>query len=134
MTDTTKKCYHHPKRDAVAIINLGTSIDLDTPVCEKCLNLVGKDKVVRWLHPEEEPMTDQTPTQICDAYRAQLRRLYGDESADESYVDYSGGWFYINVAKRFPDGSVGKLSPTRAYRKQKVLQMIARLEEREPTQ
>jgi hypothetical protein len=30
------KCYHHPKRKADFITNLGTPIDLDTPVCALC--------------------------------------------------------------------------------------------------
>lgn len=41
-----EKCWHHPKRDATHISNLGTQLDLDTPVCEKCAQsiLVSKNQ------------------------------------------------------------------------------------------
>jgi hypothetical protein len=66
-----------------------------------------------------------TPQEICTEYREQLRRLYGDEIADKSQVDYIHGWFFIGIAKRYQDGSCGN-----AYRKIKVLEMIEQLKQR----
>lgn len=34
------KCYWHPDRPAEYIVNLGMSIDLDTPACKKCADRV----------------------------------------------------------------------------------------------
>ena len=48
-----KKCWHYPERDAVAITNLGAVIDLDTYVCQACLDKIvetwGEDKIVKRL-------------------------------------------------------------------------------------
>ena len=62
--------------------------------------------------------------ELCDAYRAELRRLYGDECADASRVDSSRGWYYISVAGRCGDGSYYTHGIASAYRKAKVIEMI----------
>lgn len=38
-----EKCWHHPRKDATYIINLGTKINLDSPVCDKCAMAVIAD-------------------------------------------------------------------------------------------
>lgn len=44
---------------------------------------------------------------VITDFRGALRALYGDKIADNSNIYYSGGWIYINIAQRFPDGSIG---------------------------
>lgn len=39
-----------------------------------------------------------TPDEICQEYRNQLRRLYGDEYVDRSRINYSQGWYYIKYS------------------------------------
>lgn len=51
--DDVTMCWHHPHREAVAVTNLGMAIDLDTPVCQKCLDKVGLDKLVRRISEEQ---------------------------------------------------------------------------------
>ncbi len=53
-------------------------------------------------------MTDSQ--QIIDAYREALRLVHGEERANESPIYYIQGWYYISIAQRFPDGSVGVYS------------------------
>jgi len=73
-----------------------------------------------------------TPDELCKAYRDELRRLYGDERADKSRADHHRGWYYINEARRWPDGSCGIIGAASAYRKQQVLEMLAVLQGRQP--
>lgn len=78
----------------------------------------------RSLHP----LDGRTAEELCLQYKAELARLYGTEIADASRCDYSGGWFYINKASRYQDGSVGDGSHmTRAFRRSNVTAMIATL-------
>jgi len=72
-----------------------------------------------------------TPNELCQAYRNELRRLYGDQVADASRVDYGRGWYYIGVARRFGDGSVGQggVMPD-CYRKAQVEEMLSNLKKR----
>lgn len=37
-------CWHHPKREATHIANLGTALDLDTPVCPACAAKIEADQ------------------------------------------------------------------------------------------
>lgn len=65
-----------------------------------------------------------TPQELCNAYRAELVRLYGEERARKSRADYAYGWYYINVAKRFDDGSVGTVGPATPCRRHVLAEMI----------
>ena len=77
-------------------------------------------------------MSDYSPTMICALYRQQLWRVYGKEICEASRVDYGRGWFYIGLAKRYSDGSVGNADMfVQAYRKKAVLEMIDNLRKRE---
>lgn len=73
-----------------------------------------------------------TPEELCNAYRAELARLYGKERARKSKVSYGRGWYYIDVAQHFADGSIGTIGPTPAYRKRQILEMLEGLRGREP--
>ena len=75
-----------------------------------------------------------TPDEVCAAYRAELARVYGEERAQKSRIDYGHGWYYINVAKHFDDGSVGTVTMPTAYRRKHVMEMIENLQRREPQQ
>lgn len=48
---------------------------------------------------------------IINDYREALRALYGSEIADKSDIYPSSGWIYINLARRFHDGSIGIVEP-----------------------
>lgn len=74
-----------------------------------------------------EIITPKTPKELCSTYREELRRLYGNKIADESRIYYGHGWYYINVAKEYPDGSIGCIGPAHAYRKNRVVAMIHNL-------
>lgn len=68
------------------------------------------------------------PLEICIEYQRLLWRIYGREIAEASRVDYGRGWFYIGLAKRYQDGSVGNADMfVTTYRKKKVLEMIDNL-------
>ncbi len=41
------KCWHHPKRDATHVGNLGTKFDLDSNLCAACASQVRRMKGAR---------------------------------------------------------------------------------------
>ena len=54
-------CWHHPNRKATQISNLGTAIDLDTPVCDKCaVNILAGRNQEPSINPNAtvRPITD----------------------------------------------------------------------------
>lgn len=72
---------------------------------------------------------------ILAEYRDQIRRLCGEERAKKSLIEYDRGWYYIELARKFPDGSIGIISDIKgasAYRKTQVLLMIKNLKKRQP--
>ena len=71
------------------------------------------------------------PQDVMDAYRAELRRLYGDEIAKETILYYKRGWYYLSMARRHRDGSVGAFTWTTPHRKKAILEMIENLRGRE---
>ncbi|MCP4537709.1 MAG: hypothetical protein GY832_11225 [Chloroflexi bacterium] len=71
-----------------------------------------------------------TPEELCQTYRAELRRVYGDERAQKSRVDYHRSWYYINVARKYEDGSIGPYGIAPAFRKSKVIELIRNLRKR----
>ena len=64
-----------------------------------------------------------TPDELCQAYREELRRLYGDEIAQQAQVGYKRGWYYI---------AFGWASIAQPYRKKQVLKMLETLRVRKP--
>ena len=75
---------------------------------------------------------DNGPEQVMDAYRAELSRLYGEDFADKTEFYYGGGWYYLNVAKRTPDGGVGVWGLPTCYRKIQIVEMTENLRKRQP--
>jgi hypothetical protein len=73
-----------------------------------------------------------TPEQTINGYREQLRRLYGDDVADKSELHYNRGWYYVNIARTFEDGSVGVLGAREAVRQKELLERTLRFKKREP--
>lgn len=74
-----------------------------------------------------------SPTEVCALYKKQLWRVYGKEICEASRVDYGRGWFYIGLAKRYSDGSVGNADMfVQTHRRKKVLEMIGILSQRSP--
>lgn len=71
-----------------------------------------------------------TNAEICNNYIDTLRLLYGDEIANKSNIYYIRGWFYINLAQRFDDGSVGSIGPATAHRKKQVIEYTNELQRR----
>lgn len=73
------------------------------------------------------------PEIIIKRYREALKKDFGKEIVDESEIRYLGyGWYLVNIARRYPDGSIGahsELNPQR-YRKKQLLEEIKRLEKR----
>lgn len=43
MPKVVDACWYHPKQVAVAILNMGTVLDFDTPVCAKCVKKIKED-------------------------------------------------------------------------------------------
>jgi len=61
---------------------------------------------------------------VTNDYREALRALYGDKIANKSNIYYSGGWIYINIAQKFPDGSIGAVGiADNGRRASKVIEM-----------
>ena len=75
-------------------------------------------------------MNEQGPEQVMDSYRAELGRLYGEDFADRTEFYYDRGWYYLNVAKRTPDGSVGVWGLPTCYRKRQIVKMTENLSKR----
>lgn len=71
--------------------------------------------------------------ELCRLYREQVARLYGKERAAASRVFYDRGWFYIVIASRYPDGSIGLGGRLPVgQRKRQVVERILNLATREP--
>ena len=70
------------------------------------------------------------PQEVMDAYRAELRRLYGDEIADKTKLAYGRGWYYLNVATKYRDGSVGAIGPGDPMRKAELIKRTENLRKR----
>lgn len=68
--------------------------------------------------------------EVMNAYRAELRRLYGDEVADKTELHYARGWYYLNIARKFRDGSVGTLGKADAMRGSWLVKMTENLRTR----
>ncbi len=47
-------------------------------------------------------------TEVISRCQAAVLALYGEEITAKSEVYYDRGWFYVAIARVFPDGSVGK--------------------------
>jgi len=77
-------------------------------------------------------MIDKTPEQVIDAYRAELRRLHGEDFADKTRLYHYRGWYYLNIAKILPDGSAGVWGIASCYRKRQIVEMTENLCRREP--
>ena len=67
------------------------------------------------------------PDDVIGAYDLALRHLYGEEIANATEIYHSRGWYYLNLAQRFPDGSIGAIGRANAYRKKQILAMAATL-------
>ena len=73
----------------------------------------------------------ETKSQIAvEKYKIALRKLYGNEICDKSNIYFSGGWCYVNLARRFPDGSIGTLGEADGYKAIALLEMAKVLERR----
>lgn len=62
---------------------------------------------------------------------AAVRAVYGESRAAKSEIYYSRGWFYVMIAREFPDGSVGRggMLPD-GLRYSKMMDLILELEGR----
>lgn len=70
---------------------------------------------------------------VIDNYRAELLRLYGEDIAANTKLYQSRGWHYLNMARRFNDGSVGVLGRASCYRKRQLIEMTENLRKRNPS-
>jgi len=70
------------------------------------------------------------PFEVMDEYRAALRDLYGDEIAQKTVLFYNKGWFYLNLAIRQSDGSVGAIGPAWPFRAKELQQKTITLRKR----
>lgn len=71
-----------------------------------------------------------SPEELCQAYLAEIARLYGEEMGEKSECNYVHGWFYVNLARKWQDGSVGPMGPANPYRRKKLEEMLANLRKR----
>lgn len=69
------------------------------------------------------------PDQLCDRVRETIRRARGRDTEVASRVYYSHGWYYVGIARKFPDGSIGLggVLPS-ALRRSQVIELIGRLQ------
>lgn len=68
-----------------------------------------------------------TPQELIIAYLAEIARLYGAEVAHETVLVYEHVWFYLNIARRYSDGSVGAWPIGTSYRRTKLEAMLETL-------
>jgi len=47
---------------------------------------------------------ERTAVELIEGYRAELARLYGEDLAKASHIEYHRGWFRMNIAHRGPEG------------------------------
>jgi hypothetical protein len=50
------------------------------------------------------------PESILNDYREAIRLVLGDMVADRSHLTYRKGWYYVELARTFADGSCGTIS------------------------
>jgi hypothetical protein len=75
---------------------------------------------------------DRTPAELIACYTSELARLYGDAIAQATELTYEHGWFYLQIGRRFDNGSIGVWPPIpHAYRRGAFEVMIATLRDRE---
>jgi len=71
---------------------------------------------------------------LCVAWLDGVRKLYGDEIADDSIAHHHRGWYYVNLARRYKDGSVGVWpGAIPAIRRVRLAEMVTELERRSNT-
>lgn len=71
-----------------------------------------------------------TTDEICQQYLKEIARTLGGDRGDASKTWYSHGWFYLKIASRYSDGSVGSHREAETLRKSDVLARIELLEQR----
>ena len=67
---------------------------------------------------------------ICREYLKEISRTLGEARGEASRAWYSRGWFYLKIATRYPDGSVGCHRSAEPLRKKDVLARIELLRQR----
>lgn len=67
---------------------------------------------------------------LLELWLSEVSRLHGEKIAAKSKAYYHSGWYYIQVARRFGDGSVGTIGSTSAYRAVSIREMIINLRQR----
>lgn len=73
---------------------------------------------------------DRSPQELCDVWLAAVAACSGDEIAEKSLTFYGHGWFTVNVARRFQDGSigcVGRLDSVGSIRRDAMVEHIEEL-------
>lgn len=80
---------------------------------------------------KEEKVTEIAPQELMNSYRAELARLYGERIASATHLHYCRGWFYLRLAERFHDGSVGVIGRPVPYRRKALLEMRENLRKRD---
>lgn len=70
---------------------------------------------------------------VIDDYREALRTVHGSDIANFSELQYERGWFYLNVARKYSDGSIGtdtSIFGNIAYRRKQVIKRTENLKSR----
>ena len=80
--------------------------------------------------PEVGPL-DAKGQPLCDLWLMEVRRIYGEEIADESIANHVRGWYYLSVAVRYKDGSVNAKFYRQTFRRSQVIEMVEDLRKRE---
>lgn len=71
-----------------------------------------------------------TTVEIRLEYLKEIARTLGEDRCNASKVWYSHGWFYLKIASRYPDGTVGSHRPAEPLRKKDLLARIELLKQR----
>lgn len=69
------------------------------------------------------------PEELINEYREALKNRTKDDILAKSDFYYYKGWYYVNIAIRFPDGSIGAISPASGMRRKDMEQEIKKLKE-----
>lgn len=73
---------------------------------------------------------EMTAEEICQEYLKEIARTLGEDRGNASKVWYSHGWFYLKIASRYQDGSVGCHHEAYPLRKSVLLDRIENLKKR----
>lgn len=77
------------------------------------------------------PTKEHESVELIREYRKYLRKLFGKNLEEASWVEYYAGWYNVKWGQSFGDGSYGRIGwEHHSYRKNDFIKEIEELKER----